>query len=55
MLQHLTRIADILLGIGLGAIIFWIAPAMIRQHKKNKKVDKWWTKFDVKGESSRWK
>ena len=55
MIDNLPRIADMLLGFGRGAIVFWIVPSMIRQHREGRKVNKWWTKLDVKGESSQWK
>ena len=55
MIEHLPRIADMFIGFGWGAIVFWIVPSMIRQHKEDRKVNRWWTKLDVKGESSQWR
>ena len=42
MIELLPRIADMLLGFGWGAIVFWILPKLIKDIKS------------MKGDSSRW-
>jgi len=55
MIEHLPRIADMFIGFGWGFIVFYAIPQLIRQHRENRKVNRWWTKLDVKGESSQWR
>ena len=52
--MELARIADMLLGFGWGAMVFWALPTIIKERRKNKRRrERWWTKTDIKGES-RW-
>ena len=57
MIDKLPQIGHTLFGFIWGAIVFWVVPSMIKEHKENRNVNRWWTKWDVKekGESTRWK